>query len=101
MTKKAQEVITNAAFVLLLAYGILQIYAGFIGLDFHLGTIWTLVILVAALAFRFPPLISIGAYFGATDVWGWHWVFAVLFAVSGLVFLIPALILPTIETIKR
>jgi hypothetical protein len=33
--------------------GILQIVAGYVGIDFHFGTVWAGVAIVAALMFRF------------------------------------------------
>src|SRR5690554_2361197 len=101
MKKATQEAITNIGFVLLLAFGAFQIYAGYIGLHLHLSAFWTVVIIVLSFVLRFPIAITVGALYAATDIWGWHWSLATLFAASGLVFIIPALILPTIETIKR
>lgn len=70
---------TNAGFygscglmIVFMAYGIVQIYAGYVGIDFHLGAIWAILALAAAFLFRLTLPITIGSFFCATDVWGWH-----------------------------
>ncbi len=54
-----------------------------------------------SLVFRFTLPITIGAFFGAMDVWSWHWGLAALFAAPGLAFLIPGVILSIIEGVKK
>lgn len=88
-------------FIIVMGYGILQIIAGYVGIDFHFGAVWAGVAIFSALIFRFTLPITIGAFFGAIDVWGWHWGFATLFAAPGLAFLIPGVILSIIESIKK
>ena len=80
-------------FVLFFAYGIAATIAGFQGIDHHLGVGWAVAAVAAAFALRFTLPLSIGAFFGAADVWGWHWFFALVFAVPGLAFMIPAVIM--------
>ena len=87
--------------ILFLGYGIVQIMAGYIGVDYHFGAVWAGVAIVAALMFRFTLPITIGAFFGAMDVWGWHWALAALFAAPGLAFLVPGVILVIADTVKR
>lgn len=86
---------------LLIVYGIAQMVAGYLGIDFHFGSIWAAVAIIVSLMFRFTLPITIGAFFGAMEVWGWHWALAALFAVPGLVFLIPSIMLSIMESIKR
>lgn len=88
-------------FVLVIVYGIAQIVAGYLGIDFHFGAIWAAVAIIASLMFRFTLPLTIGAFFGAMDVWEWHWALAALFAVPGLIFLIPGIMLSIMESIKR
>ncbi|WP_419616167.1 hypothetical protein [Thiolapillus sp.] len=88
-------------FIIFMGYGILQIVAGYVGIDYHFGAVWAGVAIVAALMFRFILPIRIGAFFGAMDVWGWHWGLAALFAAPGLAFIIPAVIMSIIEGVKR
>lgn len=78
-----------AGLLLFLAYGVAQIYAGFIGIEHHLGAIWAWLALIASLLFRFTLPISIGAFFGAWQVWGWPWPLAAVFAAPGLLLIIP------------
>ncbi len=96
-----QALLGIGGFILFMGYGILQIVAGYVGIDFHFGAVWSVVVIVAALMFRFTLPITIGAFFGARDVWGLHWGFAALFAAPGLAFLIPGVILSIIEGVKR
>ncbi|MBD3790441.1 MAG: hypothetical protein IE885_08815 [Campylobacterales bacterium] len=88
-------------FILFIVYGIAQIVAGYVGIDFHFGAVWAGVAIFAAFMFRFTLPITIGAFFGAMDVWHWHWALAALFAAPGLAFIIPGVILSIIEGVKK
>lgn len=88
-------------FILFIVYGIAQIVAGYVGIDFHFGAVWAGVAIFAAFMFRFTLPITIGALFGAMDVWHWHWALAALFAAPGLAFIIPGVILSIIEGVKK
>ncbi len=76
--------------LLVLAFAGLQLVAGFQGIQLHLGTGWAIGAAILAF-FRLPLFMTIGAFFGAKDVWGWHWALALLFAFPGLAFMMPAL----------
>jgi Na+-transporting NADH:ubiquinone oxidoreductase subunit NqrB len=87
-----------------LAYGLVQIYAGYIGIDYHWGSGWAIGALVACLIFRFSLPITIGSFFAARDVWDWHWSLALLFAAPGLAFMalmIPGAIASVVAKFKR
>lgn len=86
--------------LLLIPLGIAQIYAAYLGIDFHWGPIWAWIIMGASLLFRFPLPITVGAFFGALDVWGWEWYWAILFALPGLLLLIPGVIAAIVEEIS-
>lgn len=73
-----------------LVYGIAQLVAALAGLGHHLGPVWAVVILAATLTFRFTLPVTVGALLGATNVWGCHWLGALVFAMPGLVFVVPA-----------
>lgn len=88
-------------FILFIIYGVAQIVAGYMGIDFHLGAIWAGVAIFAAFFLRFTLPITIGAFFGAMDVWQWRWSLAALFVASGLVFIIPGIIMSTIGGVKK
>ena len=73
--------------IILIGCGFLQIWAGYIGIEYHLGKGWA----IAALILTFmggvgAPFMLIGAFFGAMDVWGWHWGWALAFAAPMLAF---------------
>jgi len=88
-------------FILFIVYGIAQIVAGYVGIDFHFGAVWAGVAIFAAFMFRFTLPITVGAFFGAMDVWHWHWALAALFAAPGLAFIIPGVIMSIIEGVKK
>lgn len=73
-------------------YGIAQIWAGYIGIDHHLGAGWAIGAVVVTFLFRFSLPITIGSFFGAMNVWGWPWYGALIFAAPGLAFM--ALMIP-------
>lgn len=68
-------------------YCIFQIWAAFIGIDYHIGTSFSILVVLVAFFFRFTLPITIGAFYGAMDVWGWHWSLAFVFAAPGLAFM--------------
>ena len=88
-------------FLAIIALGIAQLIAGYAGIEEHLGALWAIGCLVASLLFRFTLPITIGAFFGAMDVWGLHWSLAALFAAPGLIFLIPGIITSVLALNKR
>ena len=55
---------------LTLAFGVSQLLAGYVGIAEYLGPAWAIGLLAASLLFRFTLPITIGAFFGAMDVWG-------------------------------
>lgn len=76
----------------LLIYGIAQITAAFQGIDFHFGAFWAVATIAVTLPFRFTLPITIGSFFGAMDVWQWHWTLAALFAAPGLALVVPGIL---------
>lgn len=88
-------------FLVILVFGFAQFVAGYVGISHELGAGWAAGALVAALLFRFMLPITVGAFFGAMNVWGWHWALAALFAVPGLAFLIPGALAYVFSLIKR
>ena len=92
---------TIVAILAVTLFGIAQFIAGYVGLSEHLGTPWAIGIFIASLLFRFTLPITVGAFFGAMDVWGWHWSLAALFAAPGLVFLIPGVVASFLASNKR
>ena len=78
--------------IIMTLYGLVQIYAGFVGIQHHLGTGWAVGALVAAFVIRFTLPITVGSFFCAMNVWGWPWVGSLVFAVPGLAFM--ALMIP-------
>jgi hypothetical protein len=88
-------------FIAFMAYGVMQIYAGYLGIDHHLGPIWAGVALVASLVFRFTLPITIGSFLGALNVWHWHWLGAALFAVPGLALIVPGVLATLFALVRR
>jgi hypothetical protein len=87
-------------FIAFLGLGIAQLVAGFVGIEHGIGSIWAWIALIAVFALRFTLPMTIGSFFGAMNVWGWHWTLAGLFAAPGLLLLIPgvlALIVPSFK----
>jgi hypothetical protein len=81
-----------AAVVAFLAFAVAQLAAGVQGIDHHLGGWWSWAALFVALALRFTLPITIGAFFGAMDVWEWHWAAAAVFAAPGLFLVLPGVL---------
>lgn len=88
------------AFCGLMAFGVAQVYAGFLGLEYHWGKGWAIGAVIAAFALRLFFPVTVGAFFGAKDVWEWDWPFALLFALPGLMFALPGLAIASFSFIK-
>ncbi len=71
------------------AYGIAQLYAGYIGIADYLGTWWAVGAVLLSIFFRFTLPMTAGAIYAAIELWGWHWALATLFALPGLALMIP------------
>ena len=96
------QVLGGAAFfILFIAVGIAQLYAGFLGIEFHFGQIWAWAGVGVAIFLRVMLPLTIGSFFGAMDVWGWEWYWAALFAAPGLLFVVPAMVTSAIDGIRN
>jgi hypothetical protein len=75
-------------------FGFLQIYAGYQGAFYHFGDGLLIWLILGFLLFSriFFPL-TILSFLCATDIWGWEWYWAGLFAAPGLLFQIPGFIM--------
>ena len=78
--------------VIFLIVGLVQIYAGYLGIEYHLGSGWAIGAVIATLFFQFPIILTVGTFFGALDVWGWPWYGAAVFAMPGLLFALPGVV---------
>ena len=87
--------------IALVAIGISQLIAGFVGISHELGPGWAIVAVGAVFAFRLMLPFTVGAFFGAWHVWGWPWPLALLLAVPGLALLIPAVGRAALAVFKR
>lgn len=96
-----QAFIGIIGFMLILAYGLTQLAIGFIGIEDQIGSIWAWIALALALFLRFTLPITIGAFFGATEVLGWHWALALIFVAPGLLIMIPGMLAVIFENLRR
>lgn len=77
-----------AFFALIIA----QIAAGYTGISDAVGPLWALAALFGAVFLRFTAPLVVGAFFGAMQLWGWHWPLALAFTVPGMFFMLPGAI---------
>jgi hypothetical protein len=80
-----------AAVIFGLALPIAQLVAAVQGINHEWGGWWAWGAVFLAIAFRFTLPLAIGAFFGATEVWGWHWALALLFVAPVLALMIQGL----------
>jgi len=85
--------------IFFLLVGIVQIYVGYIGIEYHLGAGFAIGALALGFIFRIMFPLTIGTFFGALDVWGWPWYGALALAAPGLLFIVPALVTGAISTL--
>lgn len=83
-----------------MGYGIAVLIIGWIGIEEELGPWWAFGAAMLAFVLRFTLPITVGAIFGAMYLWDWHWALATLFAMPGLLFMVPALVVGIYETVK-
>jgi len=104
MNDKSAGIFGCLLMLLICAYGFAQVWAGYTGIEHHLGVGWAFAAGVVAFLFRFSLPLTIGAFFCAMNVWGWHWIGALLFAAPGLLFMalmIPGVLAGAIQQAKR
>lgn len=87
--------------IIFFAFGLLQLAAGWAGIEDSYGWGWGVAAVVAAIFFRFTIPIAFGAFLCAKNIWEWHWLFALIFALPGLLFMIPAFLGSLIDAAKR
>ena len=87
--------------LLFFAFGIAQIAVGMLGIEYHFGSFWAYTAVFLAIFLRILLPVTIGSYFGAVDVLGWDWYFALAFATPGLLFVIPGLIAAVLSSMSQ
>jgi len=87
--------------ILVSGFGLIQMGAGWAGIESSFGWGWGVAAMVAAIFFRFTIPIAVGAFLCAKNIWDWHWFFAVLFAAPALLFMIPAFFASLLQSVKR
>lgn len=100
MGERLEGAFGGLLFLAFMGFGLLQLGAGWAGIEDAWGWGWGLAAVIAALAFRFTIPIVLGAFICANNLWEWHWFFALLFALPGLLFMIPALFASALGALK-
>jgi thiosulfate reductase cytochrome b subunit len=95
-----QSLLGFLVIILFIGLGIFQLVVGYQGIEYNLGAGWAIASLVATFVFRFTLPITIGSYFGAVDVLGWHWGIGLLLAAPGLLFIVPGITLTVLNSIR-
>ena len=79
------------AVAFMVGYAALMLGSGVYGLVALVGTGWAVAGLFTALVYRFTLPLVLAAFVCASEVWGWPWPFALLFAAPGLSTVVPGL----------
>jgi len=87
--------------MLIMAYSFAQLIAGYTGVEYYYGGMWAGIALGVALIMRFTLPVTIGSFYCAMEVWGWHWGLAALFAAPGLAFVVPGVLFSIIDGIRK
>lgn len=90
-------------FIVFAVWGLVQLRAGYIGIEYHWSAGWAIFFLLLAWfsAGHLILPVTIGSFFGATDVWGWHWVYALMFAAPFQMALLIAYVFDIAQAGKR
>jgi hypothetical protein len=83
--------------LLFAVYGIAQIVAAYVGLDYYLG-LWAVLIFIVCMFLRFTLPLTVASFLCAMNVWQWHWFLALIFAAPGLLLVIPSILGSLIES---
>ena len=89
---------------LVLGYGLVQIWAGYVGIEHHLGTGWAIAAVALVFLLRLTLPLTIGSFFCAINVWQWHWIGALVFAAPGLAYtaiMVPGVLASTVAMGRR
>jgi hypothetical protein len=89
------------ATIFFFGFGIIQVVAGYIGIEHEFGSGWAIAAITLFIILRFSLPLMFGMFFCALNVWGWHWFWALLFTAPGLIFLIPGMIAAMIDSNRR
>jgi len=87
--------------IIFFGFGIVQLWAGWVGLDDSFGRGWAAAAVVLALFFRFTLPIVVGGFLCAKNVWEWHWFFALLFAAPGILFMVPSFFASLVGSMRQ
>lgn len=85
----------------MIGLGLAQLAVGFMGIEHELGVGWAFGAMVLALLFRFMLPITIGTFFGATNVLGWHWASALLFTAPGILLMVPGVVASVLSVFRK
>jgi|TARA_B110000503_G_C7047065_1_gene370675 hypothetical protein len=89
------------AMIIFFGFGIVQVVSGYIGIEHEFGAGWAFFAIALFIMLRISLPLMIGMFLCATNVWGWHWFYALLFTAPTLVFLIPGMIGAMIEGMRK
>ena len=81
--------------------GVVQIYAGFIGIEHEFGHGWAIAVIILSLLLRFSLPLTIGTFLCALNIWHWNWMLSALFAAPGLIFIVPGLLALIIGSVRK
>ena len=84
-----------------LIVGIVQMVVGYLGIEYHLGTIAAFVAIFIAFFLRIMLPLTVGTFFGALDVLNWHWLGALVLTIPGLLFVVPAMVTAAIGSLMQ
>ncbi len=87
--------------IVFLIYMFAQLDASYEGIAHYWGNGWAIGILIGSFVVRSVLPITIGAFYGAMEVWGWSWYGSLLFAVPGLALVIPSVLALILGSFKR
>ena len=90
----------SLAFIILITFLLSQLIAAFLGISHHWGLGWAFILIPLFFHFKLAVPFSVAAFFGALNVWEWHWVVALCFVSPGFLLIIPGIALSIVSVIK-
>lgn len=101
LSDSASGVLGTTVVVGMFALAIFMFAVGWAGIEHEFGKVWGWVAAGLALVLRFTLPLTVGVFYCARDIWGWHWAAALLLAAPGLALMIPGMVATGIQVIRQ
>jgi hypothetical protein len=87
--------------LLMLAYSAVYLYSGGAGIYAWGGSAWLSGCILAFVILRIAFPFTLGAFYCAAYLWGWHWSLATVWALPGLAVALPGMLAGAVSLVAQ